>query len=116
MNQLIVIWILLLNWIKPFSTNIIKIIGTVIALCLSFYIYNIYNQVQSQRIYVISYTKGCAKTDSEYLSLDFNYADLKDNNEDTIHSKLSDIKILIMYFIMEIVLQIVLLYQNLTMN
>lgn len=94
MNQLIVIWILLLNWIKPFSTNIIKIIGTVIALCLSFYIYNIYNQVQSQRIYVISYTKGCAKTDSEYLSLDFNYADLKDNNEDTIHSKLSDIKIL----------------------
>lgn len=94
MSQLIIILLFLRNLFKPFRITFARILFSVIALTLSFYIYHVYNNIQQQNIYIVSRTIGNAKTNAEYLTLNFNYAESKDNQIDTVSSSLIDIRFL----------------------
>lgn len=80
MNQLIIIIIILRNWLRPFSASILKFVGCIIALIISFAIYKQYNSIQSQQISIYCETSSNLELYSGYnlyVSLDYSQSENK---------------------------------------
>lgn len=87
MNQFIVILILLRNFIFNFKVTITKVICCTIALIFSLYIYEIYNDTKTQKVYVCEKCMGADINSSKLLSISLDYAS---PNNDYYQTLLSD--------------------------